>query len=74
MVYNIGHLEFKSKKAAEDYTRNTINSVGINTNIDNAHIHFQFFVDLLNNHHKFKNLKWQLEKFALFVEIVINVR
>jgi len=52
MVYNIGHLEFKSKKAAENYTRNILSSIDINVNIDKDNIHFKFFVDLLNNHQR----------------------
>ena len=52
MVYNIGELEFKSKKAAEDYTRNIINTIGKNDCINEDNKHFQFFVDLLNNHQR----------------------
>jgi len=51
MPCNIGLLEFKTKKEAENYTRNIINTIGENT-IDNTHIHYNFFIDLLNNHHK----------------------
>lgn len=51
MPYKTGLLEFKTKKESETYTRNIINDIGENT-INNTHKHFQFFVDLLNNHHK----------------------
>ena len=51
MTYKTGSLEFKTKKESEIYTRSIINNIGEN-NINNTHKHFQFLVDLLNNHHK----------------------
>jgi hypothetical protein len=70
MPYNIGKLEFKTKKDSEKYVRNIINTIGENT-INNTHIYYQFFIDLLNNHHK-RDLKigCGIDKF----QIIQNAR
>ena len=48
-IYSIGDLEFKTKKACEDYTRDIINSLGCCIiNKDNSH--FIFFNNLIRNH------------------------
>ena len=56
MIYYIGNIEFKSKKSAEDYTRQLINTIGVNQCINKSHDSFTFLIDLLDNHHK-KNEK-----------------
>jgi hypothetical protein len=52
MKYNIGELEFKTKKAVVDYTRNIINSKGLG-NIVKEDEQFKFFSDLLQNHSEY---------------------
>jgi hypothetical protein len=60
MKYKIGNKEFTTKKSAETYTRDIITSIIKNTDnnmdnnciIRNTDIHYQFLVDLLNNHPK----------------------
>lgn len=47
--FNIGGLTFSTKKAAQDYTRQTITELGCCI-IHKYHDKFNFFVNLLNNH------------------------
>ena len=52
MIYNIGELEFKTKKAVVDYTRNIISAKGF-SNIEKDDKQFMFFSDLLKNHSEY---------------------
>lgn len=47
--YFIGDIGFGTQKAAEDYTRDIIASIGCQK-IQTDHKHFKFFVDLIRNH------------------------
>lgn len=47
--YNIGNLEFKTKKACEEYTRNIVNTLGCCT-INKDHLQYKFFIKLIDNH------------------------
>ena len=47
--FNIGGLTFSTKKAAQDYTRQTITELGCCI-IHKYHDEYNFFVNLLNNH------------------------
>ena len=46
---SIGNLSFKTKKAAEDYTREIITKLGC-CKINKNHFAWKFFVNLINNH------------------------
>lgn len=48
-LYYIGNLEFKTKISCKKYVQNIINTLGI-TIINNQHIKYDFFLNLLNNH------------------------
>jgi len=50
--YNIGDIQFKTKKECETYTRNIINSLGCCT-INKTHTQFNFFENLLKNHQEY---------------------
>ena len=45
-AYNIGTLQFKSKKAATTYTRDVLREIGIREVMDND-TYFSFLMDLL---------------------------
>ena len=47
--YNIGELEFKTKKECENYTRNIIENLGCCL-INKDHIQYNFFNNLIENH------------------------
>jgi len=47
--YNIGDLEFKTKKDCENHTRKIINNLGCCI-INKEHTHFSFFNNLILNH------------------------
>ena len=50
--YSIGNIVFKTKKACEEYTRTKIKKLGCCI-IDNGHVDFIFFENLLKNHHDY---------------------
>ena len=52
MIYNIGELEFKTKKAVVEHVRNLISLKGLG-NIEREDVHFSFFSDLLKNHSEY---------------------
>ena len=54
--YNIGDLEFKTKKECENYTRNIINDLGCCV-IQKDHKHFSFFESLIQNHPEYEDKK-----------------
>jgi hypothetical protein len=56
MKYKIGEKTFKTKKEAENFTRNYIKNLGYGDfDVYNNYEAFMFFIDLINNHHNFKD-------------------
>lgn len=51
-MYNIGTLNFKTKKLCEDFTRSLINQLGCCV-IQKDDVHFDFFLNLFKNHPDF---------------------
>jgi hypothetical protein len=55
-TYNIGNIQFKTKKATEEFTRNKIKVLGC-IQISKDHQDYIFFVNLLKNHPEFSEKK-----------------
>ena len=66
--YNIGELEFKTKKDCENYTRNIINNLGCCI-INKDHIQYNFFNNLIKNHPEYYENRF---KFIDYFYININ--
>ena len=57
-MYNIGTLNFKTKKLCEDFTRNLITRLGCCV-IQQDDVHFDFFLNLFRNHPDFATKQQQ---------------
>lgn len=71
MKYNIGNLQFKTKKECENYTRDLIKKIGC-CKIKKDHEQFIFFNDLIKNHPEYDEKKGVGIKYFRIINNPLN--